>query len=102
MYAQKVYRGFESLSLRHFPLTSWYRNPPMSYLVIARKWRPQTFAEVVGQPHVTRTLQNAISKNRIAHAYLFCGARGVGKTSVARIFAKTLNCLTAGLRSTVQ
>ena len=96
MYAQKVYRGFESLSLRHFPLTSWYRNRPMSYLVIARKWRPQTFAEVVGQPHVTRTLQNAISKNRIAHAYLFCGARGVGKTSVARIFAKTLNCLTAG------
>jgi DNA polymerase III subunit gamma/tau len=65
----------------------------MSYLVLARKWRPQTFAEVVGQPHVTRTLQNAIAKNRIAHAYLFCGARGVGKTSVARIFAKTLNCL---------
>ena len=65
----------------------------MSYLVLARKWRPQSFAEVVGQPHVTRTLQNAISKNRIAHAYLFCGARGVGKTSVARIFAKTINCL---------
>jgi len=66
----------------------------MSYLVLARKWRPQTFAEVVGQPHVTRTLQNAIGRNRVAHAYLFCGARGVGKTSVARILAKTLNCLT--------
>ena len=66
----------------------------MSYLVLARKWRPQTFAEVIGQPHVSRTLQNAISKNRIAHAYLFCGARGVGKTSVARILAKTINCMT--------
>lgn len=65
---------------------------PMSYLVIARKWRPQTFEEVVGQPHVTRTLQNAIRSNRIAHAYLFTGARGVGKTSVARILAKTINC----------
>jgi DNA polymerase-3 subunit gamma/tau len=64
----------------------------MSYLVLARKWRPQTFAEVIGQPHVTRTLQNAVSRSRIAHAYLFCGARGVGKTSVARILAKTLNC----------
>lgn len=64
----------------------------MSYLVIARKWRPQTFEEVIGQPHVTRTLQNAVRSNRIAHAYLFTGARGVGKTSVARILAKTLNC----------
>ena len=82
------------------PLTPLCRNLPMSYLVLARKWRPQTFAEVIGQPHVTRTLQNAISKNRIAHAYLFCGARGVGKTSVARILAKTLNCLApACLRS---
>ncbi len=94
MYAQKVYRGFESLSLRHLPFTSFCGNLPMSYLVLARKWRPQTFAEVIGQPHVSRTLQNAISKNRIAHAYLFCGARGVGKTSVARILAKTINCLT--------
>ena len=93
MYAQKVYRGFESLSLRHFPFTLCCHKLPMSYLVLARKWRPQTFAEVIGQPHVTLTLQNAISKDRIAHAYLFCGARGVGKTSVARIFAKTLNCL---------
>ncbi|MGC9963871.1 MAG: DNA polymerase III subunit gamma/tau [Syntrophobacteraceae bacterium] len=64
----------------------------MSYLVIARKWRPQTFEEVVGQPHATRTLQNAIRLERIAHAYLFTGARGVGKTSVARILAKALNC----------
>ncbi len=93
MYAQKVYRGFESLSLRHLPFTPLGDNLPMSYLVLARKWRPQTFAEVIGQPHVTRTLQNAVSRSRIAHAYLFCGARGVGKTSVARILAKTLNCL---------
>lgn len=65
----------------------------MPYLVLARKWRPQTFEEVVGQQHVTRTLQNAIRSNRIAHAYLFTGARGVGKTSIARILAKALNCL---------
>lgn len=65
----------------------------MSYLVIARKWRPQTFDEVVGQPHVTRTLKNAILLDRIAHAYLFTGARGVGKTSIARIYAKSLNCM---------
>ncbi|MCE5334987.1 MAG: DNA polymerase III subunit gamma/tau [Desulfobacteraceae bacterium] len=64
----------------------------MSYLVIARKWRPQTFEDVVGQPHVVRTLQNAIRLDRIAHAYLFTGARGVGKTSIARILAKALNC----------
>ncbi len=64
----------------------------MSYLVIARKWRPQTFEEVIGQPHATRTLQNAVRLERIAHAYLFTGARGVGKTSIARILAKALNC----------
>ena len=64
----------------------------MAYLVIARKWRPQTFDEVVGQPHVVKILKNAIESNRIAHAYLFSGARGVGKTSVARILAKTVNC----------
>ncbi len=64
----------------------------MAYLVIARKWRPQTFDEVVGQPHVVKILRNAIESNRIAHAYLFAGARGVGKTSVARILAKAVNC----------
>ena len=64
----------------------------MSYQVIARKYRPQKFADVVGQEHVTQTLANAIAQGRIAHAYLFCGPRGTGKTTVARIFAKCLNC----------
>lgn len=64
----------------------------MSYQVIARKWRPQTFADLVGQSHVTDTLKNAIEKNRVAHAYIFSGARGVGKTTAARILAKALNC----------
>lgn len=64
----------------------------MSYLVLARKWRPQTFDDIAGQEHITRTLQNAIRSNRIAHAYLFTGVRGVGKTTAARILAKALNC----------
>src|SRR6202795_543849 len=64
----------------------------MSYQVIARKWRPQTFADVVGQQHVTRTLANAVQSGRVAHAYIFSGARGVGKTTTARILAKALNC----------
>src|SRR5215813_4831882 len=64
----------------------------MSYQVIARKYRPQTFADVIGQEHVTQTLRHAIEQNRIAHAYLFCGPRGTGKTTIARIFAKALNC----------
>jgi len=64
----------------------------MSYQVLARKWRPQTFEEVVGQETVTKTLQNAIKSDRIAHAFLFAGVRGVGKTTTARILAKALNC----------
>jgi DNA polymerase-3 subunit gamma/tau len=64
----------------------------MNYQVIARKWRPQTFGDLVGQRHVTETLSNAINNNRVAHAYIFSGARGVGKTTAARILAKALNC----------
>ena len=64
----------------------------MRYLVTARKWRPQKFDDVVGQEHITQTLKNAIKNNRIAHAYLFTGPRGVGKTTTARIFSKALNC----------
>jgi DNA polymerase III subunit gamma/tau len=65
----------------------------MSYKVIARKYRPQTFSEIVGQQHVTKTLANAIESNRVAHAYIFSGVRGVGKTTAARILAKALNCV---------
>jgi DNA polymerase-3 subunit gamma/tau len=64
----------------------------MSYQVLARKWRPQVFEDVVGQGHITRTLQNAITSGRLAHAFLFSGPRGVGKTTTARILAKALNC----------
>jgi DNA polymerase-3 subunit gamma/tau len=65
----------------------------MGYKVIARKYRPQTFREIVGQEHVTKTLANAIQSNRVAHAYIFSGVRGVGKTTTARILAKALNCV---------
>src|SRR5437899_5214010 len=65
----------------------------MPYLVLARKWRPQTFDEVVGQSTVTRTLRNALASGRIGHAFLLSGARGVGKTTTARILAKALNCV---------
>jgi DNA polymerase III subunit gamma/tau len=65
----------------------------MSYLVLARKWRPMSFEDVVGQRHVTKTLVNAIESDRVAHAFVFSGVRGVGKTSLARILAKALNCV---------
>ncbi|MDD5223454.1 MAG: DNA polymerase III subunit gamma/tau [bacterium] len=64
----------------------------MTYLSLSRRWRPQTFEELVGQDHVTRTLANALKAGRIHHAYIFAGSRGVGKTSLARILAKSLNC----------
>ena len=64
----------------------------MSYLVLARKWRPRTFDQLVGQDHVRRALTNALDSGRIHHAFLFTGTRGVGKTTIARIFAKSLNC----------
>src|SRR6476659_10888174 len=64
----------------------------MSYLVLARKWRPRNFDELVGQEHVRRALTNALDSGRIHHAFLFTGTRGVGKTTIARIFAKSLNC----------
>ncbi len=65
----------------------------MSYEVFARKYRPQTFDDLIGQPHVSRTLKNAVAQNRLAHAYLFVGPRGTGKTSTARILSKALNCI---------
>src|ERR671937_1198870 len=64
----------------------------MSYLVLARKWRPQKFQDMTGQEHVVRTIANAIRANRVAHGYLFAGPRGVGKTTAARILAMALNC----------
>ena len=64
-----------------------------NFIVSARKYRPATFASVVGQKHITSTLKNAIERGQLAHAYLFCGPRGVGKTTCARIFAKAINCL---------
>src|SRR5579863_6291359 len=66
----------------------------MSYTALARKWRPKTFAELIGQEHVRRALVNALGSGRVHHAFLFTGTRGVGKTTIARIFAKCLNCET--------
>src|SRR5258706_14171496 len=86
--------AFSAFHSQHSPFTFQLRLSS-AYQVIARKWRPQTFDDVVGQDHVVRTLKNAITRNRIAHAYLFVGPRGTGKTSTARIFAKALKC-TAG------
>ncbi len=66
----------------------------MGYQVLARKYRPQRFADVAGQDHVTHTLLNALTQNRIAHGYIFSGHRGIGKTTIARILAQALNCQT--------
>src|SRR3979490_1737455 len=71
----------------------------MSYVVLARKWRPRRFAEMVGQEHVLRALANALDSGKVHHAFLFTGTRGVGKTTIARILAKSLNCETAGVSS---
>ncbi|MFI4925254.1 MAG: DNA polymerase III subunit gamma/tau, partial [Vicinamibacteria bacterium] len=72
----------------------------MSYQVLARKWRPKTFAELTGQGHVVTALRNALDRGRLHHAYLLTGTRGVGKTTIARILAKSLNCLTNGVSAT--
>ena len=71
----------------------------MSYVALARKWRPKRFAEMVGQEHVLRALGNALDSGKVHHAFLFTGTRGVGKTTIARILAKSLNCETAGVSS---
>lgn len=88
---------FGETALRQKKLVALFHNSTyhhaMSYLVLARKYRPQTFAEVVGQPQIIHTLVQAIAKQRIHHAFLFCGARGTGKTTTARILAKALCCL---------
>src|SRR5258708_121007 len=64
----------------------------MSYLALARKWRPRTFSQLVGQEHINKALINSLNQQRLHHAYLFTGTRGVGKTSIARLLAKALNC----------
>src|SRR6188472_1555271 len=74
------------------PKTEATPEPGREYTVVARRYRPQQFADLVGQESVAKALTNAIQNNRVAHAYLFTGVRGVGKTSIARIFAKALNC----------
>lgn len=79
------------ISVGHHP-NSFYMSYRMSYLVLARKWRPKTFSKVIGQQHVLRALINGLDQDRLHHAFLFAGTRGVGKTTLARIFAKSLNC----------
>jgi DNA polymerase-3 subunit gamma/tau len=93
--ALPVFEGKSGEVLSTSPLTCLLKaeNFSMSYQVIARKWRPQTFDDLVGQQHVTETLKNAIKNDRVAHAYIFSGARGVGKTTAARILAKAMNCV---------
>ncbi len=71
----------------------------MNYQVLARKWRPRTFQTMVGQEHILRMLTNALDHQRLHHAYLFTGTRGVGKTTLARVFAKALNCETGITRN---
>src|SRR3974390_2000318 len=68
-------------------------DPAPNYVVVARRYRPQAFGELIGQEHVSQALSNAIATQRVGHAYLFTGARGTGKTSTARILAKALNCV---------
>ena len=75
------------------PNSDPHSEPAASYVVVARRYRPQGFGELIGQEHVAQALSNAIATNRVGHAYLFTGARGTGKTSTARIFAKALNCI---------
>jgi DNA polymerase-3 subunit gamma/tau len=79
--------------LRCYPLEFENNEQQTGYTALYRRWRPQLFSEVVGQSHVTRTLQNALFQKRVAHAYLFCGLRGTGKTTMAKLLAKALNCL---------
>ena len=68
-----------------------FRGDSMAYVALYRKWRPETFKDLVGQEHISRTLSNAVTSGRIGHAYLFSGPRGTGKTSTAKIFARALN-----------
>ena len=67
----------------------------MSYTALYRKWRPDTFSDVKGQEHIVRTLKNQIESDRVGHAYLFCGTRGTGKTTIAKILAKAVKCVPA-------
>src|SRR5687767_7534206 len=84
--------GIQSFSIHILTSAFEIQNSELSYLVIARKWRPQRFDDVIGQRGVTQTLRNAIAANRIAQSFVFSGPRGVGKTTTARILARGLNC----------